>query len=140
MRPAPHWLSVLAVLACGAPVLAQSGADDSTGKDIAQERQRIDLERAAQQAQWVQAQQDCQKRFAVNDCLRESRQLQQQALQELRRQELRLNDLVRQQAAAAARQRIDVKSADGRQRRSNLEAAVDAAAQPASAMSPAPRP
>jgi len=74
--------------------------------DIGAERERIASERAQHEARYLDAEAACYRRFAVSDCLRDARRLRRAALDELRRQEVVLNDLERKDRAAQALQRI----------------------------------
>ncbi len=78
----------------------------------ARERARIDAERAAAQQAYGQEEADCYQRFAVNDCLREVRKRRRVTLEELRRQEIVLNDARRAAAAAEQVRRVEQRSAE----------------------------
>ena len=75
--------------------------------DVTAQRERIATQRAKHEADFAQAQQACLARFAVTDCQREARRVRRVALDELRRQELVLNDLDRQTKAVAEIKRIE---------------------------------
>ena len=96
------WLQLfMTVCACAQP------SDDSTaGPDVATERSRIQVERARAETRYVDEQVVCYARFAVNDCLRDSRARRRQALDQLRRQDIALNDAERQRRALEQRQQI----------------------------------
>jgi hypothetical protein len=70
------------------------------------QRQRIAAQRDLIEANYVQAQQSCAKRFAVSDCLTQIRRERRVVMDELRRQERVLNDSDRQTKAAAALERL----------------------------------
>ena len=91
---------------------AQELAPSPAALDADAERQRIGQERAAQEAIFLQAEGVCYSRFAVSDCLREARKIRRLALDDLRRQELVLNDMERKTRALAALKRIEAKLAD----------------------------
>ncbi len=93
-------------------VLAQGLEPGPAGLDAVAERQRIAQERVEHEADYLQAERICYGRFAVSDCLRTARKDRRVAMDELRRQELVLNDMDRQTKALEALKRID----------SNLEA------------------
>lgn len=88
-----------------AGVLAQDGQPI----DIAAERLRIAQERARHETIYAQAEIACYRRFAVFDCLQIARKNRRAALDDLRRQELVLNDEDRKRAAAQTLQRIEDK-------------------------------
>ena len=94
---------------------AQTSAIESVALDPDAERQRISAERAGHEVIFQQAERLCYSRFAVSDCLRDARQTRRLALDELRRQELLLNELARQNRAVEALKRIDAKLADQQQ-------------------------
>lgn len=75
--------------------------------DAQAERQRIALERADHEAVFIKAERECYSRFAVSDCLRTARKERRLAMDELRRQELVLNDMDRQTKALEALKRIE---------------------------------
>jgi len=87
---------------CGLVAIAQS----TQALDIQHERQRIAMEREHRETTFLQDERACYRRFAVSDCLRDARQLRRAALDELRRQELVLDDLVRKDRAAQTLLRI----------------------------------
>ena len=70
------------------------------------QRQRIAEQRALNEAIFLNAQQACMARFAVTDCLTQARRERRAAMDDLRRQEIVLNDLDRQAKAAAALTRV----------------------------------
>lgn len=74
-----------------------------------QHRQQIAQERAHQQALYQAALTTCYQLFAVNDCLREARSQRRAVLDELRRQEIILNELDRQTQARKTMDRIGQK-------------------------------
>lgn len=82
------------------------------------ERQRIAAERASHEATFRQAEGQCYSRFAVSDCLREARKERRFAMDELRRQELLLNDMERKTKALEALKRIENKLATQQQKTS----------------------
>lgn len=91
---------------------AQEAAPSPDALDVTTERQRLGQERAEHEARYLQAERVCYSRFAVSDCLRDARKARRLALDELRREELILNDLERQNKAIAALKRIEDKLAD----------------------------
>lgn len=95
-----------------AAVGAQEVAPTPAALDADIERQRMGQERAGHEARYLQTERVCYSRFAVSDCLRDARKTRRLALDELRRQELVLNDLERKNKAIAALKRIEDKLAD----------------------------
>lgn len=83
---------------------------------LQQERSRIQRSRAQAHAEAQQANAACYQKFAVSDCLREVRADKRLVLDELRRQEVILNDLARQAKAIEALKKIEEKSSWGAQR------------------------
>ena len=75
--------------------------------DPQSERQRIAQERADHEAAYLKVESECYSRFAVSDCLRTARKDRRLAMDELRRQELILNDMDRQTKAQEALKRIE---------------------------------
>lgn len=83
---------------------------------VQQERSRIQRSRLQVQAEAQQATAACYQKFAVSDCLRDVRASKRLVLDELRRQEVILNDLERQAKAIEALKKIEEKSSAGAQR------------------------
>ncbi len=84
MKTRLSWLLWLAV----APVWASS---EEVPARIAQERERLQLERAAIEQSHADRVRECWQRFVVNACLQEARRSRHAALAPLRAQELELN-------------------------------------------------
>jgi colicin import membrane protein len=101
---------VLASFCLAASALAQP-ADTSAPLDIGAERARIQAERGRIDTQFEQAQSACYARFAVNDCLRALRAQRRSALDELRRQEVLLNDMQREQKTIERLRQLEDKAA-----------------------------
>lgn len=97
----------LLMLACAGPLWAQGPSD----AQIAVERERIAEQRRAIDARHAQERTACYQRFAVEDCLRESRQRLRHQTDDLRRQESALNDTQRKRRGAEQLQRLDEKKA-----------------------------
>lgn len=95
------WLVLISMSAMGC-------AQDSSAVPLNAlvERARITQQRADFEVVFVQKQQGCYARFAVSDCLSRARRERRDALDELRRQEVVLNDLDRQAKAMAELDRI----------------------------------
>lgn len=99
------------VVWCGllATVSGMASAQTVQALDVPAERRRIAQERQYHEASFAQAEVACYRRFAVSDCLQQARKNRRVALDDLRRQELVLNDEDRKRAGAAALQRIEDK-------------------------------
>jgi len=82
------------------------GAETAQPLDASAERARIAQQRSEQEAIFALAEVACYRRFAVSDCLRDARKSRRIALDELRRQEIVLNDEERRLKASQAVQRI----------------------------------
>jgi len=81
-------------------------AQPSMPLDVQAERLRIATERSQYETTFAHAERGCYRRLAVSDCLRQARQIRRTGLDELRRQEIVLNDLERKTNGAQALQRI----------------------------------
>ena len=90
--------------------------------DAQAERQRIAQERADREAVFLKAERECYSRFAVSDCLRTARKDRRLAMDELRRQELVLNDMDRQTKALEALKRINANLAAQQQQQQKKNA------------------
>ncbi len=77
--------------------------------DVSAERQRVAAERSGHEAAYQQAERRCYSQFAVSDCLRDARKDRRLVMDELRRQELLLNDMERKTKALEALKRIETK-------------------------------
>jgi len=73
------------------------------------ERARIAAEREALTARFAQEELECQRRFAVNDCLDDVRRRSRDALAPLRAREFELDDAERLQRAAERRAAIEAR-------------------------------
>lgn len=96
------------------PLLAAAQVAAPTLIDADAQRERLSQERAAHEAAFLQAKEQCYQRFAVSDCLTDARRARRLALDALHRQELLLNDQERQTKALDAQQRIQEKLAEPR--------------------------
>ncbi|MDB5753297.1 MAG: hypothetical protein JWP65_3718, partial [Ramlibacter sp.] len=83
--------------------------------DVQVERQRIGAERAAADAAFEAREKACYGKFGVNDCLDAARRRRNEAVADLRRQEVALNDAERKRRAAERLQDIDARAAAQRQ-------------------------
>lgn len=95
--------SALALLLIAATTFSQPL--DSEG-----ERSRIQTDRTRAEALFEKQEAACYARFAVTDCLREVRRRRREALDDLRRQEVSLNDAERKRKAQEQIERIEEKS------------------------------
>lgn len=138
MKRAEAW-ALAAWLAC-------SAASSVAATDEAAERARIAAERAVVEQRFNAAQADCQARFVVTDCLDRARAERRQALDQLQRQSLLLDDAKRRERAALRLQAIQRRDAEAPPRTPEATAATAGAAsaaaprsgrRPASATSPA---
>lgn len=78
----------------------------------ARERERIAAERDQALQRYGSDEADCYQRFAVNDCLRDVRRQRRVALEELRRQEIILNDAQRAAITAEQQRRVEQRQAE----------------------------
>ncbi|MGB4117482.1 MAG: hypothetical protein WBK51_13155 [Polaromonas sp.] len=97
-----NWIVFSALMACFV-VQAQTSSDA--------ERLRISTERSKLEAAFALEDTACYKRFLVNRCLDEVKTRQRDALADLRRQEIVLNDEARKARAAEQIQKTENKSA-----------------------------
>lgn len=100
------------------PLVAGAAGGDPAAKSTA--RARIQSERHHIETRSMAEEAACYQRFAVNDCLVDSRARRRMALQDLRRQEVSLNDAERAARAAAQAGTVEDK----------LAGHADAAAEP----------
>lgn len=111
-RPLLHWLGPLLFLcACLPGALAQGGGA------VDEERARIAAERAKADAQFAQDEKACYAKFAVNDCQNEARARRREALADLRRQEVSLNDAQRKRKGADRIRSIEERANQQKQER-----------------------
>ncbi len=97
---------------CGLVVILSLAGGGVFGQTfgIAEQRQHIADARAQQVLKQQGQEKICYTKFAVADCLRELRAQHRSVLNDLRRQEMILNDRERQSKAAQALQRLEIKS------------------------------
>ena len=93
-------MRILGVCIACLPLLVAAGDD---------ERARIAAERQALQQRFAQEEADCQRRFAVTDCVVAVRERRRAALAPLRARELLLDEADRQRRAADRRAAIEAK-------------------------------
>lgn len=84
-------------------------AADGTPPSVQAERDRIAAERSRLAERSAEEQRGCHQKFAVNDCLDGARARQREALDDLRRQEVLLNDGERQRKAGEQVRKLDEK-------------------------------
>ena len=94
--------TALGILIAGSVALAQTGSDV--------ERERISAERSRLEATFTREDTACYKKFLVNNCLDEVKIRRRDALADLRRQEIVLNDEARKAKGAEQLQKIEDKS------------------------------
>ena len=94
--------TALGILIAGSVALAQTGSDV--------ERERISAERSRLEATFTREDTACYKKFLVNNCLDEVKIRRRDALADLRRQEIVLNDEARKSKGAEQLQKIEDKS------------------------------
>ena len=99
-------------LALATPLLAQSDPEAVLAAREAEQRGWIAQTRARYQAQFDAQERACYQRFAVNDCLNDSRRAQRDVMADLRRQEILINDAQRKRRAARQMLRSDERSAN----------------------------
>lgn len=112
MMPCQTMLFSRFFVGIGLYVCAVALAEPSMPLDVQAERLRIDAERSQHEAAFAVAERDCYRRFAVSDCLSDARHARRMALDELRRQEIVLNDQNRKTRAGQALQRIQTNISD----------------------------
>lgn len=106
---------VLAVLMTlgSLPSWAQSTAAAGNANFDA-ERSRLTAERAAIDARFEKERAACYQKFAVEDCLRDSRRRRRAETDHIKRQETAINDIERQRRGAAELEKLDQKAATRR--------------------------
>jgi hypothetical protein len=115
MNPKQIILSMLLCLVSMSSLHAQTEARVSP-VELDTERSRIAAERAALERRALQERTACYQKFAVEDCLSESRARQRVTLDQLRRDEARINDITRRERGGKALERLDQKNAPERAR------------------------
>ncbi|MBT2334767.1 hypothetical protein J7E49_12735 [Variovorax paradoxus] len=92
------------------PLWAQSNA--TTGNaNFEAERSRLAAERTAIEARFDKERAACYQKFAVEDCLRDSRKRRRAETDHIKRQESAINDIERQRRGAAELEKLDQKAA-----------------------------
>jgi colicin import membrane protein len=106
MSPLRALLVLLSITATTVSAQSVNGALDAPT-----ERLRIQSERASAERRFGQEEAACYSRFAVTDCVREVRARRRTLLDDLRRQELVMNDAERKVRALDQIQRLEEKAA-----------------------------
>ncbi len=125
------FIPALLLLPVHLAMVAGAQAQDHAAQRVAQERERITAQRHAADERYRQAETACYQQFAVNDCQNRAKAARREAMADLRRQEITLNDEERRRKAAAQQQRIDERSSPQRQQQAaeqRARALQDAAA------------
>ncbi|TWO66985.1 hypothetical protein FN976_25990 [Caenimonas sedimenti] len=94
--------------------LAFTAPSRAAEEDASREREQIRAARATVQSQYAAEEQACHRRFAVNDCLDKAKKVRNDALADLRRQELALNEASRRRKTEERRREIDERSSPER--------------------------
>jgi colicin import membrane protein len=129
--------ATILIAACAVYSPARAQNDSKTAVQATEEQQTqaqrelIDAQRGQVQRSFTQDEAACYQKFAVNDCINGLRARRREALADLRRQELELNNAERRRKGAAQMQSIDDKANQASER----EAAVQEPQRPASAIS-----
>ncbi len=106
-------IALILGLLMAAPLLAQHADPEAVlAKRETEQRARIAQTRARYQAQFEAQERACYQRFAVNDCLGDSRRTQREVMADLRRQEILINDTQRKRRAARQMLRSDERTSD----------------------------
>ncbi len=93
-------LSLLGVFSASAQSQPLISPEPLTSPSYEAQRARIEQERVLAQAQFDAAASMCYQRFAVNDCLRDAREVRRDLLASLRKQSLAVRDAQARQRAA----------------------------------------
>jgi len=88
-------------------------ASDAAAADAAAQHARIAAQRQEIEQRYDRERADCYQKFAVQDCLNDSRRRRRTQADELNRQETALNDIERKRRGDAALQRLDAKDGQG---------------------------
>lgn len=113
------WLA--AFLCVGAALAEEATPRPYDAEHDARERARIHEERARAVAKYNAELEDCYQRFAVNACLRDARRARRVVIDELRRQELVLNDAKRVAEAQAQKERVEQRQLEREQQEAERE-------------------
>ena len=111
MKQGKSLLLVLALVLLALPPGAHGDTEDVLVIRETQQRKWIADTREKYRVDFAIREAACYQRFAVNDCLLESRRLQRELMADLRRQEVLINDTQRKRRAARQLLRADEKTA-----------------------------
>ena len=100
---------------------AAHGQQPQEDASVAAERARLKAEREKVEAAYKVEEKRCYREFAVNDCLDTARAKRRASVDDLRRQEIALNDVERKRKAAERRSAIEEKEGTQRQREENAQ-------------------
>jgi hypothetical protein len=103
----PVITATLCLVAAALPLAAQTDAERVLELREAQQREWISQTRAQYNIQFRAQEAACYQRFAVNDCLNDSRRTERELMADLRRQEILINDAQRKRRAARQLLRTD---------------------------------
>ncbi len=112
-------LTILARLVCrggwalALAILAMS-ASAQTPDEMASFRQEIAQRRVVVEDAHARSRVECYQRFAVNDCLLAAQRLRAEQMDDLRRQEIALNDVERKRKSAEQVRKLDDRQTDGK--------------------------
>jgi colicin import membrane protein len=93
------------------PATLSATTDEQLDARAQAERERIGKEREVIEARYAQERAACYSRFAVNDCLTDSRRKRRELVEELGREEAAINDAERQRKGDAALKRLEALNA-----------------------------
>jgi colicin import membrane protein len=108
-------IAVIALVLVAATAHAQVQED----APVIAERARLKAQRSKVEAEFAAQERACYSKFAVTDCLEAARAKRRDAVSDLHRQEIALNDMARKRNAAERRHSIDEKNAVQREREEN---------------------
>lgn len=103
------WLVIFSLVVLSTGLHAQDDATRNLELREAEQREWIARTRSAYDVQLKAKEIACYQRFAVNDCLQDSRRKQREVMADLRRQEILINDAQRKRRAAQQLLRTDEK-------------------------------
>ncbi|RYF73451.1 MAG: hypothetical protein EOO22_08925, partial [Comamonadaceae bacterium] len=105
-------LVAFALLALHAMAAQAQSQPASSGLDVEAERARIATERAALDQRSALARSACYQRFSVQSCLSDVQKEQRQRTDDLKRQEVKLNESERKRRGAAELERLEAQKKD----------------------------
>lgn len=101
---------LLSLVLLVSPLWAQSDADAVLSMREARQREWISSARQKYEAEYAVQDAACYQRFAVNDCLNESRRQRRELMADLQRQEILISDTQRKRRAARQLLRSDARA------------------------------